>query len=146
MRVSFVPLGALFGFILSRAGATTYDFYAKLFLFQDLQLFWVIATAAAVGAVGVQLLKRGRVKSLSTKAPIVFKPKPMTPGLISGSLMFGVGWGLAGACPGTVLAMLGELKLTALFTIAGILIGTWLYGVQHSETPASSSTARSTSR
>ena len=31
----FLALGALFGFLLSRAGATTYDFYAQLFLFQD---------------------------------------------------------------------------------------------------------------
>ena len=53
MRYSFVLMGALFGFLLSRAGATTYDFYAKLFLFEDLQLMWVIAAAAAVGIVDV---------------------------------------------------------------------------------------------
>ena len=129
MRYSFLFLGALFGFILSRAGATTYDYYAELFLFIDLQLMWVIATAAGVGAVGIGIMKRVQLKSLTTGQPIAFAPRPMKKGLVAGSLLFGVGWGLAGACPGTVLAMLGEGKLTAGFTIGGILLGTWLYGV-----------------
>jgi uncharacterized membrane protein YedE/YeeE len=130
MRAPFLLFGALFGFVLSRSGATTYDFYSGLFLFTDLQLFWVIAVAASLGAVGVAALKRLGTKALLTDEPIQFEPKPWHPGIVSGSLMFGAGWGLAGACPGTVLAMAGEGKVTALFTIAGILIGTWLYGVR----------------
>lgn len=127
--MAFLPFGALFGFILSRAGATTYDFYAGLFLFEDLQLFWVIAAGAATGAVGVALLKVTGAKALLTGAPMDFRGKPFRPSLVPGSLLLGLGWGLAGACPGTVLAMLGEGKLNALFTIGGILLGTWLFGV-----------------
>ena len=131
MKYAFLPLGALFGFLLSRGGATTYDFYAKLFLFQDAQLFWVIATAVVVGAPLVQLLRRLEVRALFSGKPIEFQPKPMKPGLLAGALLLGVGWGLAAACPGTVLTMLGEGKLAGLFTIAGILLGTWLYGAWH---------------
>ncbi|GMV38851.1 MAG: hypothetical protein AMXMBFR64_05670 [Myxococcales bacterium] len=130
MRYSFVLMGALFGFLLSRAGATTYDFYAGLFLFTDLQLLWVIATAVVVGLVGTQILKRTGVRALVGGGKLSFEGKPWTRGLMAGSLLFGVGWGLAGACPGTALAMLGEGKLGAAFTITGILLGTWLYGVQ----------------
>ncbi len=133
MRYSFLALGAAFGFILSRAGATTYDYYAKLFLFQDLQLMWVIATAAAVGAVGVAVLKKLGAKTLVGGEAISFQGKPWKKGLVAGSLMFGAGWGLAGACPGTALAMLGEGKLMAGFSIAGILLGTYLYGALHGE-------------
>jgi len=43
-----------------------------------------------------------------------------------------MGWGLAGACPGTVLAMLGEGKLGAIFIITGILVGVYLHGLQMS--------------
>ena len=128
-KYSFLLFGTLFGFLLSRAGATTYDFYAKLFLFEDLQLLWIIATAATVGAIGVRLFKKFKVKSMMDQVPVTFIGKPNKPDLIPGSLIFGMGWGLAGACPGTVLAMLGEGKLGALFTIAGILVGTFLYGV-----------------
>lgn len=132
MKVSFLLFGALFGFILSRAGATTYDFYAQLFLFQDLQLMWVIGCAAGVGAVGVALMRRFRFRALATGQAPELIGKPMKKGLVLGSVLFGVGWGLAGACPGTALAMLGEGKLGALFTISGILLGTYLYGVQES--------------
>jgi len=129
----FLPLGALFGFILSRAGATTYDFYAKLFLFEDLQLLWVIATAGGVGMIGVQIFKRLRAKTIAAREPLEFAGKAYRPsGTIPGSLLFGVGWGLAGACPGTALAMLGEGRLGALFTIVGMLLGTYLYGWRQS--------------
>jgi len=122
--------GIVFGFILSRAGATTYDYYAKLFLFQDLQLLWVIMTAGGVGIVGILLFKALKARSLFGKKPIDFQGKQYIKTLIPGSVIFGLGWGLAGACPGTVLAMLGEGKLGALFTIAGVLLGTYLYGLQ----------------
>lgn len=124
--------GILFGFILSRAGATTYDFYAKLFLFQDLQLLWVIATAATVGMVGVAILKSLQARSVLDGQPLSFAGKPYTKSLIVGSLIFGLGWGFASACPGTALVMLGEGKLGALFTIVGIVMGTYLFGLRRS--------------
>ncbi|MCA9620003.1 MAG: YeeE/YedE family protein [Myxococcales bacterium] len=136
MRYSFLLFGAVFGFVLSRAGATTYDYYAKLFLFQDLQLMWVIGVAAAVGAIGVAVLKRIGAKALVGGEPISFEGKPWKRGLTVGSLMFGVGWGLAGACPGTALAMLGEGKLMAGFSVVGILLGTYAYGRLQDEAPA----------
>ena len=128
-KLVFLPLGVTFGFILSRAGATTYDFYAGLFLFREMQLLWVIAVAAIVGAIGVAALRRTRTKALIGGDSLAFDGKPYKPTLVPGSLLFGAGWGLAGACPGTALVMLGEGKLGALFTIAGIVLGTYLYGV-----------------
>lgn len=126
----YLVFGAVFGFVLSLAGATTFDFYAKLFLFEDLQLMWVICAAAAVGALGVALLRRRGAKALAGGAPLTFEGKPMKTGLLGGSFAVGVGWGLAGACPGTALAMLGQGKLIAAFAVAGILLGTWLFGLQ----------------
>ncbi len=126
---TFLIYGAIFGFLLNRAGATTYDSYAGLFLFNDLQLLWVIAVAAGVGAVGIGILKATGVRALNSGEAINWKPKPYKADLIPGALLLGAGWGLAGACPGTVLTMIGEGKVGGLFTIAGIVVGTWLYGV-----------------
>ena len=126
----FILFGIIFGFILSRAGATTYDFYAKLFLFEDLQLLWVIATAATVGMIGVAILKNLQARSVLDGQPLSFAGKPYTKSLIVDSLIFGLGWGFASACPGTALVMLGEGKLGALFTIAGVVMGTYLFGMR----------------
>ena len=127
-RYAFVVFGAAFGFLISRAGATTYDYYWALFLFEDLQLGWVIVAAAAVGAVGVRLIEQTQARSLVGDTPIVLRRKAWKGGLIPGALLHGAGWGLAAACPGTVLAMLGEGKLSSIFVITGILLGTYAYG------------------
>lgn len=130
INLLFLVLGIVFGFLLSRAGATTYEYYAGLFLFRDFQLLWVIAVAAGVGAVGVAILKQTRARALVGGEPLSYEGKPFTKSLIPGSVLFGMGWGLAGACPGTGLAMLGEGKMGMAFTLAGMFIGTYLYGWQ----------------
>lgn len=136
MKYAFLLFGAAFGFILSRAGATTFDFYAKLFLFQDLQLMWVIGSAVVVGLVGMQILSRLSFKAPLTGDPVEVKRRPPKKGFAVGAVLFGMGWGLAGACPGTALVMLGEMKFGPLFTIMGIVLGTYLYGLQQSRKAA----------
>lgn len=129
MPFVYIAFGVTFGFLLNRAGATEYDYYAQLFLFQDLQLLWVIASAVSVGACGILLLKYSGSRCVVGSHPIDFQGRPYQSGLILGALLFGMGWGIAGSCPGSVLAMLGEGKLAALPTIAGIVLGTWLYAL-----------------
>lgn len=128
MRFASLLLGTLFGFILSRARATDYDAIAGMFRLQDLHLMGVIGVAIGVNALGLWLLRRSGVRALSGDA-IEMKPKPMKKGMFAAGLIFGVGWALSGACPGTALAQIGEGKMYGIFTVAGILAGTWLYGV-----------------
>lgn len=125
-------MGVLFGFLMSSAGATTYDYHAKMFLFIDLQLMQVIGTAVVVSMVGVFLLKRYQVNSISTGMPVDFVKKPYQQGLVSGAFLFGIGWAMTASCPGTVPAMLGEGKVSAIFTLTGLLLGTMAYGVLQS--------------
>lgn len=140
MPVIFLLFGIGFGFLLSRAGATEFDYYTGLFLFTDLQLFWVIAAAVLVGVVGIVLMKRSQLRGLVDRQLLDFKGRPFRSSLIPGSLLFGAGWGLAGACPGSVLAMLGEGRLAAIPTLGGIVIGTWLYGLLENRAAARAAT------
>jgi uncharacterized membrane protein YedE/YeeE len=110
---AFLVAGAVFGFILSRVGATDFDAIAGMFLLTDLHLMGVIGLAAIVAGIGLR------------RAPIPVKPRK--PGNAVGGLLFGAGWALTGTCPGTALAQLGEGRLTVLFTLTGILLGTALY-------------------
>ncbi|WP_232023462.1 hypothetical protein [Thiomicrorhabdus aquaedulcis] len=70
-------MGIIFGFLMSRAGATTYDYHAEMFLFIDMQLMKVIGTAVVVAIIGVTLLKNFTlmpsalgVKWILSKSPI----------------------------------------------------------------------------
>jgi uncharacterized membrane protein YedE/YeeE len=125
MSTRHVAFGLAFGFILVRAGATAYDAIAGMFLLQDLHLVGVIGVAIATSALGFVLMRRGRVKA-RTGEPLALAAKPMQKGLVAGGLLFGAGWAIAGTCPGTALAQIGEGRLAGLFTLAGILIGAWL--------------------
>jgi len=56
--LTFGGFGLLFGFLLSRVGATRYDNIAGMFLLTDLHLMGVIGTAVVVAGVGLALLRR----------------------------------------------------------------------------------------
>lgn len=125
-------MGILFGFLMSRAGATTFDYHAKMFLFIDFQLMQVIGIAVVISMVGVYLMKKYQINSVSTGMPVDFVKKPYQQGLIAGAFLFGIGWAMTASCPGTVPAMLGEGKISAVFTITGLLLGTMAFGVLQS--------------
>jgi uncharacterized membrane protein YedE/YeeE len=124
--------GILFGFLMSRAGATTYDYHAKMFLFEDFQLMIVIVTAVIIAMLGVWLLKKTHIHAVATGEGVDFVKKPYQKGLMIGAALFGVGWGMTASCPGTIPAMIGEGKIAGLFALAGILIGTMAYGILQS--------------
>lgn len=123
----FAALGTAFGFVLSRSGASDYDFIQRMFLFESFQLYGIIGTAVVVTAPGLWLLKR-RGRTLLGE-PLQVKPKPRHPGNIAGGILFGIGWSITGMCPGPVLVNLGEGKLYAIGALTGVLVGAGLFGV-----------------
>ena len=125
MTARTLGLGALFGFVLSRVGATDYDAIRDMFALHDLHLAGVIGAAVVILSLSFWLLKRSAARTIDGQ-PIALVPKPMAPGLVPGALLFGVGWALAGTCPGTALAQLGEGRWAALATLAGILLSSSL--------------------
>ena len=126
----FLAFGIGFGFLLSRAGATSPAIISELLLFEDLRLLWVIATAVALGGVLTWMAARRGWRARNTGEPITIQHKPFKRGLIVGAVLFGLGWAGTGVCPGTALAMIGEGKGFALWVGAGIVagsgVGSWL--------------------
>jgi uncharacterized membrane protein YedE/YeeE len=128
MMFRFAAFGALFGFVLSRVGATDFDAIANMFLFRDLHLAGVIGIAIVVAAPALYLLRRRGIAGPSGCA-VTLKQKPRKAGNVVGSILFGVGWAVTGTCPGTALSQLGEGKLMAIFTLVGIFTGVALFRV-----------------
>lgn len=115
-----IAFGVAFGFVLSRVGATDYDAITSMFRLRDLHLAKVMMLAIALSSAGFAWLRRHRPLHPSG-APLNQTTKPMTSSLPVGALLFGAGWALSGTCPGTALAQVGEGRLAALATLAGIL-------------------------
>lgn len=132
---TFTAFGTLFGYFLSKARATDYDTIINMFTWKEFQLYGVLGTAVAVIALGLFLIRRKQIPVRQTGKPLELESLKWDPNRLKGALMLGAGWALTGTCPGTALTQLGEGKVVALFTVAGILMGVWIYkkhGPDHS--------------
>lgn len=116
--------GIAFGFVIQRIGATDAHRMARahLMLDPDIPQFMILAVAiAAVGLYGLGLAEVGRTQVLPTSL--------VATGLAA--VLFGVGWGLAGYCPGTTWAAAGEGRMDAVFALLGGLAGTAAFAQLH---------------
>lgn len=116
--------GIAFGFVVQRVGATDAHKMARshLMLDGDIPRFMLLAVAlSAVGLFGLQSVGVGRVLPLPTSI--------VATGLAA--VIFGVGWGLTGYCPGTTWAAAGEGRIDAVFALIGGLAGAALFAHLH---------------
>ncbi len=126
MTLVYLALGTVFGFVLSRSGAADYDFIQGMFLFTEFQLYGILAVAILITASGIWLIKqRGRTV---LGQPLSIELKPLHRGNVAGGALFGIGWSIAGMCPGPILVNIGEGKIYALAALAGALVGAGLLG------------------
>ena len=112
--------GILFGFFLQKGRVLRYDKQIGALLLQDLTIVKFMLSHIVVAMVGVYFLYDMGIVKLSLKPMIVGA-------VVLGGLIFGLGWGLLGYCPGTSLGALGEGRTDALWGIAGMLVGAGIY-------------------
>jgi uncharacterized protein len=124
MRAAGLGVGVVFGVILSWSGMTAPDVIRDALLFEDSYLFLFFASAVATAAIGLELLRRTGVRGWTQARPERRH--------VVGSLVFGLGWGLSDACPGPVATQVGQGIGWGLFTLAGIVLGVYLY-LRHGE-------------
>jgi uncharacterized membrane protein YedE/YeeE len=117
--------GLVFGFGLLVSGMAN---PAKVLGFLDLAGAWdpslafVMAGAVAVGVLAFALARRRSTSLLGE--PMRLPPAaPVDRRLAYGSLLFGVGWGLAGFCPGPAVVALGIGEPKAVVFVAAMLGG-----------------------
>ncbi|OYY92707.1 MAG: transporter [Hydrogenophilales bacterium 28-61-23] len=125
----YLLVGTVFGFVMIKSEAASWYRIQEMFHFQSFHMFGIMFSAIVTAFLATQIIKRlGRQKALNGQE-IEIPQKPA--GRISyifGGVIFGLGWGLIGLCPGPVFALIGTGSLGALVVLAGALHGTWLYG------------------
>ena len=121
--------GVIFGIGLLSAGMAN---PAKVLAFLDLAGAWDPSLALVMmAAIGVAFLPFSWARSQRSSllgAPMQLPVKrELDRRLIGGSLLFGIGWGIAGICPGPAVAMLLTGRWQVLLFVAAMLVGMFLF-------------------
>ncbi|MBY6265819.1 hypothetical protein EI613_28460 [Azospirillum sp. 412522] len=94
----------------------------------DPTLAFVMIGAITVAAPAFAIARRKTVAVLGD--PIALPDRrPIDVRLLGGAALFGLGWGLAGVCPGPALVLVGNDGLSALLFVASLLAGGWIADV-----------------
>ncbi|MCB1664947.1 MAG: YeeE/YedE family protein [Pseudomonadales bacterium] len=94
----------------------------------DLTLMLVMGSALAFTLIGFPLITRKAHPVLAEKFTLPTK-KTLDLPLISGAVLFGIGWGLAGLCPGPAIAGLASLEPGIFLFVAAMIAGQFI-GIQ----------------
>jgi len=116
--------GVAFGFVIQRAGATDADEMAAAHLMENARIPRFMLVTVALSAVGLFGLQAAGVAKT-----LVLPTSLIATGV--GAVIFGIGWGISGYCPGTTWAAAGEGRMDAIFALLGGLAGAAIFAELH---------------
>lgn len=131
----YLVIGIVFGITMFKSEAASWFRIYEMFKFESFHMYGIIGTAVVLGVIIVQLIKGFKVKSFYG-TPIVFNPKAKsTYRYLFGGIIFGLGWALAGACPGPMFTLIGAGFLPIIVVLLAAVFGTFVYGLMRHKLP-----------
>ncbi len=128
-------IGIFFGIILFKSEAASWFRIYEMFRFDAIHMYGIIGSALGIGIVSIKAIKRFHVKSFFGEQ-IVIEPKERGfKKYLLGGIFFGLGWALAGACPGPIFTLIGAGFLPILVVLVSAIVGTYLYGILRDKLP-----------
>lgn len=133
--LKYLLVGIFFGIVLVKSEAVSWYRIFEMFKFQSFHMYGIIGSSVFLGALFIWLIKKLGVKSIKgEKIEIVPKEKGLTRNLLGGAI-FGLGWALAGTCPGPMFVLVGTGVFSMLIVIAAATLGTFVYGLLRDKLP-----------
>lgn len=133
--VKFILIGILFGIIMTKSEAVSWYRIQEMFRFQSFHMYGIIGSALAGGIIMTTLIKKYGLNS-AHGTPITFKDKNKSiPRYLFGGIIFGLGWALAGACPGPMYTLIGNGFMVFIPVVLSAMLGTYVYGLVRKHLP-----------
>jgi len=133
--LKYLITGIAFGIIMFKSEAASWFRIFEMFQFDSFHMYGIIGSALATGVIGIQLIKRLKLKSFSGEEIIIPPKAKGWKNYLFGGILFGLGWGLAGACPGPIFTLIGAGFLPLILVLAFAILGTFVYGVLRPKLP-----------
>ncbi|GGB81473.1 transporter [Flavobacterium suaedae] len=134
-NLAYIITGLLLGVVLYKSEAASWFRIYEMFQFKSFHMYGIIGTAVVSGVILTAIIKKFRLKDVSGN-PILFAPKNKSfARYFIGGTFFGLGWALAGACPGPMFVLAGAGYMPMLVVILGAVLGTWFYGLLKDKLP-----------
>ena len=131
----YLFIGILFGITIFKSEAASWFRIYEMFKFESFHMYGIIGSALVLGVIVIQSIKRFNIKSFFGEK-INFNPKAKSfSRYMFGGIIFGLGWALAGACPGPMFTLVGAGYIPILIVIAASIVGTFLYGLLRDKLP-----------
>lgn len=131
----YLLVGIFFGILMFKSEAASWFRIYEMFQFGSFHMYGIMGSALFIGVIGVQIIKRKNLKPMGG-GEMSLKPKDKSIArYLIGGILFGLGWALAGACPGPMYVLAGSGYLSILIVIVGAIAGTFLYGLLRKKLP-----------
>lgn len=133
--IKFLLVGIVFGIVLTKSEAVSWYRIYEMFHFQSFHMFGIIMTAVVTGVIGIQLIKRRQAKDIEGQPIAIADKEKGFANYIIGGILFGLGWGLVGTCPGPIFILIGAGFWGIGVVLLGALLGTYFYGLLKDKLP-----------
>ena len=120
--------GILFGFGLSYSGMTRQEIVISFLQLKDLGLIFVLGGAAAITSIAINILPK-YVKNPPFGAAFNPRRAILSWNVILGAVIFGIGWGVSGQCPGSAVASLGTGNIPVIGGLIAMFAGAYIRGL-----------------
>lgn len=133
--VTYLLTGIFFGIVMYKSEAASWFRIYEMFQFGSFHMYGIMGSALVLGVIGVAVIKREKIKAIGGKEMQLNPKNKSVARYLIGGIIFGLGWALAGACPGPMYVLAGAGYLSILVVIIGALLGTFLYGLLRNSLP-----------
>ncbi len=131
----YLFIGMFFGIVMYKSEAASWFRIYEMFSFDAFHMYGIIGSALILGVIGVQLINRKNLRSFSGEPIKIASKERGFKKYLFGGIIFGLGWALAGACPGPIYTLIGAGYVSLLVVLAGALGGAFLYGLLRKHLP-----------
>ena len=134
-QITFLLFGIFFGILMYQSEAASWFRIYEMFHFDSFHMYGIMGSAVVVGIVGIQIIKRFVGKAMDGSEFSLTPKNKSIPRYLVGGIIFGLGWALAGACPGPIYTLLGTGLMSIVLLLIGAIAGTFVYGLMKKKLP-----------